>query len=577
MRQTPARLASGWGAAWGVALGFWILAPRLLQFCHLHPASWIDWWRLDLVLFESFALLGTIISFFGCGPLVLAEALRSRPLRDRSLAYGVAVALLLPLAYFGLILVVDGLTRGPLRSAEPYPRMSLAAILLSAAALVLLLAYHRRFEAWRLRRVVLATAVAGIVLLPLYAPPSGRSPPAATEPLRPSATRNGPTSPILFVGIDSANWRTMQPLLDRGSLPTFQRLRNTGLHGNIIAIWPPYWSAPAWAAIVTGWGQNETGIHEDLAIEVPSIESFEIPLRIDFVLQPFLWSALLLAHTPVLQIAPARRELLGRPPFWELVASAGVKSAVVRFPFTYPANGQADYIVSDRVGEDLWAWVGMRAEGGPGAVWPPGDSQALLEPFTGALLATEFDGLRFPAVRHVASDASVDPIAVLERAARIDEQTAKAAQRIVRMHPEVSVTSVYLGGFDSICHAFWQYRFPEDFRDRHPPPQADIAAFGPAIDLYWKFLDRSLAETIAAFPEAPNVVVVADHGAERNQDNLLWRGWHSAKGAIFLAAGPDVPHRDEALRVSYFDVAPTLLDLLGFEKPSGLIGRSRLR
>ena len=55
----------------------------------------------------------------------------------------------------------------------------------------------------------------------------------------------------------------------------------------------------------------------------------------------------------------------------------------------------------------------------------------------------------------------------------------------------------------------------------------------------------------------------------------LWRGRHSRRG-MFLAAGPDVQRGCEQLKVSYFDIVPTMLDLLGFEPASDLTGRSVL-
>src|SRR5206468_8296375 len=106
---------------------------------------------------------------------------------------------------------------------------------------------------------------------------------------------------------------------------------------------------------------------------------------------------------------------------------------------------------------------------------------------------------------------------------------------------------------------------------------ADVRDLGPVIDRYLGFLDRELADLLAAFRRAPNVMIVADHGSEAIYNHSIWRGWHSRHGGVFLAAGPDVPHRPGEIHVSYFDVLPTLTDLAGFEPLHGEGGTSLRR
>jgi predicted AlkP superfamily phosphohydrolase/phosphomutase len=146
--------------------------------------------------------------------------------------------------------------------------------------------------------------------------------------------------------------------------------------------------------------------------------------------------------------------------------------------------------------------------------------------------------------------------------------------QIIRHDPDVDVVMFYLSSFDNIAHAFWQYRFPDEVSgDR--PSAADIEALGPVIGRYLEYLDAQLAHLIAAFPTEPNILIVADHGQEASEDYPLWKGWHSRFG-VFLAAGPSIARRPEALAVSYYDIAPTMLDLLGFAPAGDLRGRSLL-
>ena len=501
-------------------------------------------------------------------------------MRDPALAYGLAAAIFVPLAYLAAAFGVEWIDPAPSMELNVYAT-AVRAVLFVLAALVPVLAAAYRRQAGQPRAQQLAGglfvgAFAGLLVLPLRAPEPPIKPQSAPTLRRSSALPSTPLAPLLFIGIDAGNWRTLAPVLARGETPTFSRFVADGLSGDVSAMWPPYWSAPAWAAILTGLPPSETGIYEDLAAQVPGLPEFQVPLVVNFVLDPLVASTFLLAQTGIIRLTPPTRHALHRPPFWESFSRAGLKTAVVRFRFTYPAAGQTDYVVSDYVGEDLWQWVGVRQQTGTGAVWPPAEAERLLAPFLRPIVAGDFAPLLARRDRPKPYDATEHPLDVLEIALRIDQQTIWAARDLLRVHPDISAMAIYLGSFDSICHAFWQYRFPEDFPEQ-PPDAADIAELGVVIDLYWKFLDRAVAELVAAFPRRPNTVIIADHGAESIHHHLLWKGWHSASGGIFLAAGPAVPHREDRLAVSYFDVVPTLAELAGFEVPAGSKGVSLLR
>src|SRR2546422_4740480 len=119
-------------------------------------------------------------------------------------------------------------------------------------------------------------------------------------------------------------------------------------------------------------------------------------------------------------------------------------------------------------------------------------------------------------------------------AAEIDRRTLEAAERLIRLRPNLPVLAVYLPGFDKVCHAFWQYRFPEAYGDGRPAAE-DIAELGPVVDRYLAFVDRSLGRLIAAYGTTPNVIVVSDHGFEANTTHPMWRGWANRPGK------PDAP------------------------------------
>ena len=135
----------------------------------------------------------------------------------------------------------------------------------------------------------------------------------------------------------------------------------------------------------------------------------------------------------------------------------------------------------------------------------------------------------------------------------------------------MSTMAVYFDGFDWVAHAFWPYRFPEDYTEKKRPRPQDAARLGPVLDRYLRYFDRQLGRLLEQYATRPNVLIISDHGHGPTTLYAFWPGFHAKEG-LFLLAGPDVPHRSEHISVSYYDILPTILDLKGFETPKPLQG-----
>jgi predicted AlkP superfamily phosphohydrolase/phosphomutase len=253
---------------------------------------------------------------------------------------------------------------------------------------------------------------------------------------------------------------------------------------------------------------------------------------------------------------------------------AGVKNAVVHFPFTFPANAQSAYVVSDRTVTDLWEMMGVRPGPRDQVVSPKSSAESLLAWFgpTAHVDAHEIDSILVHPDWPKPADAIVDPTSTARSVLDTSQRMFGVTQQIIASDASLRAVFFYTPDFDKICHAFWQYRFPDDFSVDRPRP-ADVEALGPVLDRYLEYLDRQFARLIAAFPTPPNVLLLSDHGEESTTQVTIWRGWHSEQG-IFLAGGPSVPKESGVVEVSYDEVAPTILRLLDIPAPSDLKGRS---
>jgi len=98
----------------------------------------------------------------------------------------------------------------------------------------------------------------------------------------------------------------------------------------------------------------------------------------------------------------------------------------------------------------------------------------------------------------------------------------------------------------------------------------------PVLDRYVRYLDARLGRLLALYKTEPDVLIVSDHGHGATTISSSWRGWHSTPG-LFLLSGPQVPSWPERIKVSYYDVVPTILQLKQLEKPAALRGSSVLQ
>ena len=56
---------------------------------------------------------------------------------------------------------------------------------------------------------------------------------------------------VIVIGIDGATPDLIEPWMNDGKLPNFDKIRKKGIWGKLASTIPPF-SAPAWTSIVTG-------------------------------------------------------------------------------------------------------------------------------------------------------------------------------------------------------------------------------------------------------------------------------------------------------------------------------------
>jgi tetratricopeptide (TPR) repeat protein len=354
--------------------------------------------------------------------------------------------------------------------------------------------------------------------------------------------------PVVFVGLDGADWAQLEPLLAAGALPHLARLR-----------------------AASAWGVLES--------ETPA-------------LSPLLWTSMMTGHSPlehgVLDFSRFRpgsgtREPITSderrvPAVWNAFAWAGRSADVLGLWATHPAESTGGVVVSDR----LFGFLNMEEEPPAGAVAPAEREGwarrelARVRTATGhAELAAYLPGLGEPEyLRHAEAERPYEhPISALRRIL-IETRlyVALAEARLAEPRPP-DLLILYLQGTDSIGHVFAPYAPP-----RQPGvAEAEFERYRDVAPRYFREVDAHLGRLTAAADRLGAAIVVAsDHGflwgegrPERLSSfaNATAARWHRPEG-IWMVRAPGVPP-GRAASARLRRVFPTLLALAGLPEASG--------
>jgi tetratricopeptide (TPR) repeat protein len=359
------------------------------------------------------------------------------------------------------------------------------------------------------------------------------------------AAREG--RPVIFVGLDGADWELLDVYIRDGRMPNLAALAREGRSGVLTTIQPPL-SPLVWTTEMTGLSPLEHGI-------------------LDFTR----------FHPRTGDREPIPRDERRAPAVWNMASAAGRSVAVFGMWATWPAEPVRGLLVADR-------FSSFTASGPPpaGSVHPPDRqtwAQQILEKVEkevdlAAMRAYLPDLTDVESREAVARpDPYAHPVSALRRIL-VETRAYDALARtwIAERRPDLAI--VYLQGTDTIGHVFAPYAPP-----RRPDIQeADYARFHRVPELYFAEIDRLLGEYRKMAERQGAVLMIAsDHG-------FLWSEARPEKLSSAAAATAGRWHRDEGMyllwgsgidsgpreRGGVGQVCATLLALLGLPPGAGL-------
>ncbi|MEA2560127.1 MAG: hypothetical protein QOH06_1631 [Acidobacteriota bacterium] len=323
--------------------------------------------------------------------------------------------------------------------------------------------------------------------------------------------------PVLFIGLDGADWQRLDPLMKSGAMPNLAALAREGRTGVLTTIQPPL-SPLVWTTMMTGVSPLEHGILDFTRISPTGVEE------------------------------PITREERRVPAIWDLAGLQGKSVAVFGMWATWPAEPVKGLMVADR----FFSFTSRESQPPPGIVHPAEREAWARETLRRIERETGYDALKpyFPDLERSElldrPDPYAHPVTALRRIL-IETRAYDALARSWLKETTPDLTIIYFQGTDTIGHVF------APLSDRRVP------------DLYFAEIDRLLGGYRKWAEEHGAVLMLAsDHG-------FLW----DKPAQPMTAATAGLWHRDEGMYLLWGlgtgerqtgrvdQVCSTLLALLG--------------
>ncbi|MGD8413461.1 MAG: alkaline phosphatase family protein, partial [Candidatus Latescibacterota bacterium] len=327
---------------------------------------------------------------------------------------------------------------------------------------------------------------------------------------RPARGSDGvPASPprkLIVVGVDGGDWLNLQPLIDAGKLPNFERLIEDGATGPLRTI-EPMLSPLLWTTIATGKYPEDHGILNFTVVDEKTGDK-----------------------------VPITRHYRKVDAFWNMLGDYGRKVAVVGWLATHPAEKVNGVMVTDKAGYLAFAPKEGRQQPGS-SIYPVDRTGEIAGMIIGGEDVTYEECDRFI---HITRDEflhhrslefdpkdSINNLILLYASTRSFERIA--THLLETDSPDL--LAVYFEWVDAVSHLFMLHS---------PPRMADITdeeygRFKDAVEQSYILQDEILGKFMGLMDDNTVLLVASDHGFKAGDSRLknrpeIWAGnaakWH---------------------------------------------------
>lgn len=382
---------------------------------------------------------------------------------------------------------------------------------------------------------------------------------------------------VLLLAVDGATWKTLDPMLRAGRLPTLERLVDNGASGPL-ETFEPTESPLIWTSIATGMTPEKHGIRDYVVTRIPGLHPSYLFSTVEASYPRFTGVRIAIGVAQklgLIETLPVTSDLRRQKALWNILGEAGFTVGVNSWWATWPAEQVNGYLVSEYVSVTPEA-PAQSIELTPEALTYPQELYDEIRPLLKglddrmdreeveklvSLTDSELETLNGPY-------QSDEPLSNLKWIYHRDAN-AYSSEKLLMQRFEPGFSTVYLRGLDIISHLFWQFVEPEHFERVDPEDQA---RFGPLLDNYAVRVDSMIGDLLEHVDENTTVFVVSDHGIEATGETPI-SGYHpNAPDGIVIVSGKNIrPTRLD--NVSVLDIAPTILHLMGLPVSRQMDGR----
>jgi len=349
--------------------------------------------------------------------------------------------------------------------------------------------------------------------------------------------RSAPTRVAVFA-LDGADWDLLSELADDGRIPNIKALAKGGTTGTVQTIQPTV-SSMLWTTVATGLTPDRHGV-------------------LDFADN---------AHAPI--ESTTRRA----PALWDIADAFAREALITSWWTAWPPAAKNSIFFDEPV--ELVA----------GAIHPPelaARVQSLIVPVETIgypqirrflnIASNEFD-------RAIFKGGDTDPVSIFRNVLAKTWTDHRVAlnlyndQRQRGRDPLLIMTSYE--GTDAVNHLFAPF---------HPPYREGVSQEGyrkywPAVANYYSEIDRLIGEWINVLPRDTTVIIMSAYGFRwgkerpRTPPNGTAALQQHRNPGVFIAYGPHVAPNRGTHPLSLFDIAPTVLTLLGLPQSMEMPGK----
>jgi len=362
----------------------------------------------------------------------------------------------------------------------------------------------------------------------------------------------------VVIGIDSADWRIIDPMIAAGELPHLAGLVEQGVRGPIQTLNDISLSPVIWTSVVTGKTAVKHGISWFM---VDRPDGTRVPVR---------------SHNRKVKA------------LWNILAERKRRPVAIGWWASYPAEEVGKgIIISDGLGVHGFGRT-ARQDSDEGKTYPKelfAEVDALIPPEQqiSTEFAQRFIHLSADEYRHEMFDPArfpkhdpTNPIHLFQQYAVTAQGYTAIAQKLLA--EPFDLLLLYYEQVDSFSHLFMKFAPPKlDWIG-----EAEFARYQDVVHEWYRYQDELLGRLFEQIDlETTALFIVSDHGFKSGERRIrseeavdIGRAHldHEPDG-IFLAVGPHLRRAGRVEGASVLDLTPTLLHYLGFPVAKDMDGK----